>query len=191
MRSPPYFRMHADSPNFNRLFAAMYDVFFSKLTNMGRLVPDNHRTLADVFKEKIYGTDKYLVSAEIIAYLKWLIYVAAFKDRGNVAHELFYNKELGFLKKPSSAQWRAQLYKALEGWYNDFKPSRKRKSVARAANSEDVVDVDRVFKHVDNFDDNPWGADAGPADDGPLAGRARAPAAAAAVAAAAGGGAPA
>jgi len=63
--------------------------------------------------------------------------------------------------------------------------------VARAANSEDVVDVDRVFKHVDNFDDNPWGADAGPADDGPLAGRARAPAAAAAAAAAAGGGAPA
>ena len=54
---------------------------------------------------------------------------------------------------------------------------------------EDVVDVDRVFKHVDNFNDNPWGADAGPADDGPLAGRARAPAAA--VAAAAGGGAPA
>ena len=181
MRSPPYFRTHADSPNFNRLL----------LTNMGRLVPDNHRTLADVFKEKIYGTDKYLVSAEIIAYLKWLIYVAAFKDRGNVAHELFYNKELGFLKKPSSAQWRAQLYKALEGWYNDFKPSRKRKSVARAANLEDVVDVDRVFKHVDNFDDNPWGADAGPADDGPLAGRARAPAAAAAAAAAAGGGAPA
>ena len=108
--------------------------------------------------------------------------------RGNVAHELFYNKELQFLKKPSSAQWRAQLYKALDGWYNDFKPSRTRKSVVRAANSEDVVDVDRVFKHVDGFDSNPWGVGARPADDGPLAGRARAPAAGAA---AAGGGAPA
>ena len=31
-------------------------------------------------------SDKYLVSAEIVAYLKWLIYIAAFKERGNLGH---------------------------------------------------------------------------------------------------------
>ena len=37
---------------------------FSKLTN---IVPG-----------EIHDTDKFLVSAELISYLKWLIYVAAF-----------------------------------------------------------------------------------------------------------------
>ena len=29
----------------------------------------------------MHGTDKFLVSAELISYIKWLIYVAAFKER--------------------------------------------------------------------------------------------------------------
>ena len=48
---------------------------------MGRLIPSPGRRIRDIFMEKVHGTDKFLVSAELIAYLKWLIYVAAFKDR--------------------------------------------------------------------------------------------------------------
>ena len=155
LRSSPYFRMQADSPTFNRLSAAMYDVFFSKLTNMGRLVPDNHRTLADVFKEKIYGTDKYLVSAEIIAYLKWLIYVAAFKDRGNVAHELFNIKEFAYLNKPSSARWRSFFCAELLEWYIEFPSFKKRKNRSRGVPIQEAVEVDCAFKDVDGFND-PW-----------------------------------
>ena len=41
---------------------------FSKLTNMGYLVPSPTRTLKEIFQEKIHlhGTDKFLVSAELI-----------------------------------------------------------------------------------------------------------------------------
>ena len=52
------------------------------MINMGYLIPSPSRTLKEIFKEKIHGTEKYLVSAELIAYLKWLIYEADFKDRG-------------------------------------------------------------------------------------------------------------
>ena len=37
LRARPYFTQHAESPNFNRLFAALYDVSFSKLTKMGQV----------------------------------------------------------------------------------------------------------------------------------------------------------
>ena len=104
LRNAPYFTNHADSPNFNRLFAALYDVFFSKLTNMGRLIPGPGRTIKDIFKEKIYGTDNFLVSAELIAYLKWLIYVAAFKDSSTLQHELYYQKQVVMFNQ--NAQWR-------------------------------------------------------------------------------------
>ena len=102
LRASPYFTKHADPPPFNRLFAALYDLIFTKMTNMGYLIPSPSRTLKEIFKEKIHGTEKYLVSSELIAYLKWLIYVAAFKDRGNVDHLLFYNKELAYLNHPSN-----------------------------------------------------------------------------------------
>ena len=73
------------------MFAALYDLMFSKLTNMGYLVPSPTRTLKEIFQEKIHwhSTDKFLVSAELIGsgYLKWLIYVAAFKDRTGLNHK--------------------------------------------------------------------------------------------------------
>ena len=43
------------------------------MINMGYLIPSPSCTLKDIFEEKIHGTEKYLVSAELIAYLKWLI----------------------------------------------------------------------------------------------------------------------
>ena len=117
LREAPYFVKTPESPSFNRLFAALYDLIFSKMTNMGRLIPGPDRSLKEIFKEKIYGTDYYLVSAELIAYLKWLIYITPFKDRGNVAHEAYYHDQLAFLQKPSNAAWRGLLYTELQAWY--------------------------------------------------------------------------
>ena len=94
LRAAPYYTRTPDSPRFNRLFATIYDIFFSNLINLGRLIPSTGRSLKDIFKEKVPGTDKFLVSAELIAYLKWLIYVAAFKDRSNLPHEVFYRRML-------------------------------------------------------------------------------------------------
>ena len=37
LRARQYFTQHAESPNFNRLFAALYYVSFSKLTKMGQV----------------------------------------------------------------------------------------------------------------------------------------------------------
>ena len=79
LRASPYYTKSPNPPKFNKLFAALYDLMLSKLTNMGYLVPSPTRTLKDIFQEKIPGTDKFLVSAELISYLKLLIYVAVFK----------------------------------------------------------------------------------------------------------------
>ena len=49
-----------------------------------------------------HGTEKFPVSEDLIAYLKWLIYVAAFKDGGNADHVAFYNKEVAFLSHPDN-----------------------------------------------------------------------------------------
>ena len=130
---------------------------FSKLTNMGYLIPSPTRTLKEIFQEKIHGTpgtDKFLVSAELIGYLKWLIYVAVFKDRTGLNHEEFYSKEVAFMKHPNNQQWRGQIFKALEAWYNEFQPTKKRasKSAGKAANGVGMDD-DRDFIDINNFDD--------------------------------------
>ena len=155
LRARPYFTQHADSesPNFNRLFAALYDVFFSKLTKMGQLTAGPGRTITEVFGEKIHGSDNYLVSAEIVAYLKWLIYIAAFKERGNVAHEVFYNTELAFLKRPENGRWRSFLCAKLLEWYKEFRPSKKRRSGSSGRPIVENVEVDSVLKNVDGFVD--------------------------------------
>ena len=58
---------------------------------------------SSTIKEKyLVGTETYLVSAKLIAYLKWLIYLAAFKDCSNVDHLLYYNKEVAFLNHPNN-----------------------------------------------------------------------------------------
>ena len=127
---------------------------FSKLTNMGYLVPSPTRTLKKIFQEKIHGTDKFLVSAELIGYLKWLIYGAAFKDRTGLNHEKFYSKEVAFMKDPNNQQWRGHLFKALEAWYTEFKPTKKHacKSAGKVADGVGIHD-DRDFIEIDNFDD--------------------------------------
>ena len=102
----------------------------------------------DIFKEKIPGTDRYLVSAELIAYLKWLIYVAAFKDRGNVAHELYYNTEVAYLNS-AGAQWRKDLYDQLVEWYEKHPPGKKRGRVSDGGASAGIGAFGRQYKCVD------------------------------------------
>ena len=74
LRASPYYTKRPNPPKFNKLFAALYDLMLSKLTNMGYLIPSPTRTLKEIFQEKIYGTDKFLVSAELIA---WLLKIKA------------------------------------------------------------------------------------------------------------------
>ena len=81
LQACPYYAKSPNTRKFNKLFAALYDLMFSKLTIMGYLVPSPTRTLKEIFQEKIHRSDKFLVSAELIGYLRWLIFVAAFKDR--------------------------------------------------------------------------------------------------------------
>ncbi len=147
----PYFKPHDDSPNFNRLFAALYDVIFTKLTKMGRLIPGPGRTLKEIFKEKIYGTDKHVISEELVAYLMWLIYIAAFKDRSNVPHEVFYNTKVAYLRS-AALRWRTDLYIKLAAWYEKYPPSKKRSRSSGATVVDDVGEFVRAYKIV-NLDE--------------------------------------
>jgi hypothetical protein len=88
--APPFFAVTADSPNFNRLYEAQYDLIFCRLTNKGHAIPSCNCTLMQIFTEKVPCTDQHLISKGLIAYLKWLIYIAAYEDRSTVAHVEFY-----------------------------------------------------------------------------------------------------
>ena len=79
LQASPCFTKYADSLNF---FEAFSDIAF------GRFMTQTNTSSA----------------ATLIAYLKWLIYVAAFRDRGNVAHEHYYNTEVANLNS-AGAQW--------------------------------------------------------------------------------------
>ena len=135
------------------------------MTNMGYLVPSPSRSLKEIFQEKIHGTERYLVSAELIAYIKWLVYLAPFKDRSSVDHAEFFNKQVVLLNHPDNTHWRRFLYKELDAWYTDFKPTKKRKgrSVGRTSMAVDV-DPDEIFigSNLDDFDEDPWKDDAPP-----------------------------
>jgi hypothetical protein len=176
LRAAPYFTKRDNSPVFNRLFAAIYDIFFTKMTNLRRLISTCCRTLKDIFTEKIHGTDKYLVSEHLIAYLKWLIYVAAFKDRSTLPHEDFYGDVLEMFK--GSRQWRGRLYNELDAWSKDFQPSKRRRSHGASTSRENNVNRTRVLVDLDDFVD-PLDPQAAAGADAPAA-AAAAPAAAAA-----------
>ena len=173
LHSAPYYTRTPDSPRFNRLFAAIYDIFFSKLINLGKLIPSTGRSLMDIFTEKVPGTDTFLVSAELIAFLKWLIFVAAFKDRSNLPHEAFYRRTL---KKLSGDQWRGQLFLVVDAWHKDFQPAKRRRSNRPGARDEDVDNADDNFPDIDEFVD-PLADVEAPAGAGRVAAPRRAPAA--------------
>ena len=75
--------------------------------------------------------------------------VAAFKDRGNVDHLLYYNKQVAFLNHPNNQLWRELLYTALDAWYTKFsgKPSKKQKGRFSCGTWVDF------FTNIDDFFD--------------------------------------
>ena len=105
-------------------------------------------------QEHLQGEDlwhrPYLVSVELIAYIKWLIYVAAFKDRGNVtvAHELYYNTEVVYLRS-AGAQWRNDLYEQLVAWHGQHPPGKKRSRASDGGASIGIGAFGREYKCVD------------------------------------------
>jgi hypothetical protein len=140
---------------------------------MSYVIPSHNSALKQIFLEKVPGTDQDLVGPQLIAYLKWLIYVSAFDDRSLVAHDEFYQKQVLRFQNPANYRmWRSLLFKELEEWYTKHPPSsKKRKSTGGASQITDIV-VDEEFFPVDNyidFLDNPesgagtaGGARAGP-----------------------------
>ena len=83
------------------------------------------------------AVEKHIVSPELIAYLKWLIYTAPFKDpfsepRGAI-HRQFYLEWLdAFASKEDT--FRKRLMVQLEIWYSRFPSGQKRGSSSRADN---------------------------------------------------------
>ena len=88
--------------------------------------------------EKVFGTERFLVSEETIAYLKWLIYTSVFKDGeqrdkvgGELGHVLYYQRELQHPdnKDNRDKYWRTALRRELEAWYAAHPPvGRRRRS---------------------------------------------------------------
>ena len=153
LRQRPFFTRTRESPPFNLLFAGLYDLIFGSLTRMGVLVPDGSRTIRDIFLEKVYGSDShFLVSAETIAYLKWLIYIAAFKDKSNLDHGSFYETELAALQHPGNLLWRKGLLVSLEEWYAKHRAGRgKRRRSGRAPAPTVEVNDSMILDGLDQF----------------------------------------
>jgi len=82
-------------------------------------------------------------------------------------HEVFFKKQVALLNHPDNTHWRRFLYKELDAWYADFKPTKKHKGRSEGRTSTVVdVDHDEIFIHslsdLDNFDEDPWKDDAPP-----------------------------
>jgi hypothetical protein len=73
---------------------ALYDLIFGMLTNMAYMISSGNCKPEQIFMEKVPGTDQNLISTELIAYLKWLICVAAYEDDSTLPHEEFYQKQV-------------------------------------------------------------------------------------------------
>ena len=82
-----YLVLNNKSPQINLLFAALFDLIICRTTKMGLFIPSASecRDLDAIFAKKVPKikddkNDKWLLGAEILAYLKYLICSAAFKD---------------------------------------------------------------------------------------------------------------
>ena len=137
LRAAQYFVKTDDCPKMNQLFAGLYDLILCRITKMNFLAPAPGRTLQEIFQAKIPKIDpqdatereKMIIGPELIAYLKWLIYTAAFKDpsageRGVPNIKFFtdwvqeiFSKEQGY---------RKLLLEELQIWYAKHQPAKKR-----------------------------------------------------------------
>ena len=91
LREGTFHRKTQASPVFNQLFTSLWDRVLCSITKMSTFASDICRTLTDIFNDVIPAIDcadqadvnteeKHIVSPNLIAYLKWLIYTVAFKD---------------------------------------------------------------------------------------------------------------
>lgn len=145
---PPFMKAGVARKPFNLLFAGIYDLFFSKMTRMDHVVATAYEPdVKALFRKKIFGTDKFLISAELVAYLKWLIYTAAFKEKTSIPdHDKFFAVEVASLKDPANSMWRAALCVELERWYAVHRPTNKRRRSGAAS-----VDINQAEVKVYNF----------------------------------------
>ena len=142
LRNPPFYDPERASPTFNQLFAALWDLILTRTTKMGIFAPEaSGSSLKDVFDMKmpafacndddasVISEERYLVSPKFIAYLKWLIYTAAFKkplgDPRGAEHVQFYHDWTRTFAGKEDI-FRKKLLEALEIWYARFPPSKKR-----------------------------------------------------------------
>lgn len=136
LRVAPFYTETGDELPFNQLFATAYDLILCRCERMGYLAPSPERDIKAIFMEKVFGTERFLVSEETIAYLKWLIYTSVFKDGeqrdkvgGELGHVLYYQRELQTLQHQDNKYWRTALRRELEKWYAAHPPvGRRRKS---------------------------------------------------------------
>jgi hypothetical protein len=140
LSKPPFYNKAQASPVINVLFAALWDLILCRITKMSYLAPSQGRSLKDIFDDKIpaisgvdaddaNATEKHLVSPELMAYLKWLIYTAPFKDpfaqpRGNQHTQFYFDWVATFADKEKV--FRQRLHEALDIWYGRFPATKKR-----------------------------------------------------------------
>jgi len=192
LRVAPFFTEAEGEKPFNQLFAAAYDLILCRCERMGHLAPSPERDLKSIFKEKVFGTNCWLVSAETIAYLKWLIYTAVFKDGeqrdkvgGDLGHALYYQTELENLQNPRNHFWRVALRKELEVWYAAHPPIGKRRQSQGASTIAADPARKKVFANAELYVDSD--AEQEPEDPNEAVAAGRALAAVASAAAGAGG----
>ena len=131
-----YFVGNNKSPPINLLFAALFDLIVFRTTKIGLFVPcaREGRDLDAIFAKKVPKVkdderEKWLVGAKILAYLKYLIYSAAFKDptakpRGSI-HTEFYR---GWCRtfRLNEELIRRMMKQQLKCWYAKHPPSNRR-----------------------------------------------------------------
>ena len=104
---------------------------------MRSLAPGPGRTLDSIFGQKIpkinpedaLEREKFVISPELIAYLKWLIYTAAFKDPSDgeraQSHADFFTQWVGEVIGKEKG-YRQLLYDELKIWYGKHPTTKKR-----------------------------------------------------------------
>jgi len=161
----PYFVGTPTSPEINLLFAALFDLIICRTTKMGLFIPAPNRNIDAIFADKVPQihddeVQKWLVGADILAYLKWLIYTAAFKEptvepRGSI-HENFYK---GWRRtfRNNEDLIRRRLKKMLDVWYAKHPPTRKNAGRARGDkeySDEENAPVMKIY-HNDSEEESP------------------------------------
>ena len=140
LNQPPFYNKAQASPVIIVIFAGLWDLILCRITKMSYLAPSAGSSIKDISEEKIpaisrvdaddaNATEKHLVRPELMAYLKWLIYTAPFKDpfaqpRGARHTEFYVDWVSTFAAKEEG--FRKRMHEALAIWYEQFPPSKKR-----------------------------------------------------------------